>query len=116
MTSVGANLLDADWIDIVRTNMQHYEVQFDFDLEKNQLLVAERGISFYDVIEAVAERGVLLDFEHPNRTKYPNQRIFVVDLDNYTYCVPYVLERETVFMKTVFPSRKFMYLLEGRRT
>ena len=103
-------------VDIVRTKPHHWEVTFDFDLEKNQLLVTERGVSFYDVIEAVAERGVLLDFEHPNAAKYPNQRIFVVDLNDYTYCVPYVLEHETIFMKTIFPSRKFLYLLEGRET
>ena len=88
-------------------------MNFDFNEEKNQLLLRERGISFQDVIAAVLAKGVLADFPHPNTERYPTQRIFVVELQNYTYCVPYIADESTIFLKTIFPSRKFMHLLEG---
>jgi len=56
----------------------------------------------------------LLDIlENPN---YPNQYILVVDLDDYIYAVPTILEVENdeanclvIFeFKTLFPSRKLL--------
>lgn len=49
----------------------------------------------------------LLDIlEHPNKDKYGQQKLFVVNVDNYAYIVPYVLEEKKIFLKTIFPSRK----------
>lgn len=90
-------------------------MNFDFNNEKNQLLLHERGVTFQDVIEVVLNKGVLADFPHPNTDRYPNQRIIVVEIDSYTYCVPYLTDGATIFLKTIFPSRKFMYLLEGKK-
>ncbi len=67
-----------------------------------------------NVIEAIAEYGVLLNFEHPNKEKYPNQKVLVVNIDNYSYCVPYIVEDDTWFLKTRYPSRKFKYLIGGK--
>ena len=100
-------------IDIGRTCYHSYLLSFDFNAEKNELLLNSRGVNFHDVIEAVAEKGILLDFDHPDQVKYAGQRIIVVDIDGYAYCVPYVVEGETWFLKTVYPSRKFKYLIEG---
>ena len=53
------------------------------------------------------ERGDLLNIlEHPNPNRYAGQRIFVVQRDDYVYLVPYVEEEDTVFLKTIIPSRK----------
>jgi hypothetical protein len=76
-------------------------------------LLRERGVTFQAVIKAILDKGVLADFPHPNADRYPNQRILVVEIDSYTYCVPYVADGATMFLKTIFPSRKFMHLLEG---
>jgi len=65
------------------------------------------------VIEAIAEKGLLLNFDHPNQTKYPGQKVLVVELEAYTYCVPYITEGNVWFLKTIYPSRQFKYLLEG---
>jgi hypothetical protein len=43
------------------------------------------------VIEAIAERGILLNFPHPNQERYPDQKVLVVELNGYAYCVPYVI-------------------------
>ena len=88
-------------------------MNFDFSLEKNEILIRERGVSFYQIIESIADKGILLDFPHPNTGKYPNQRILIVECNKYTYCVPYVINNEIFFLKTIFPSRKFMNLLPG---
>jgi len=88
-------------------------MEFAFDQDKNDLLYRLRGVTFPMVIEAIAERGVLLDFDHPNKLKYPNQKVLVVNLNDYAYCVPYVEESDTWFLKTIYPSRRFKYLIEG---
>ena len=86
---------------------------YRFSDEKNQQLAKARGITFEDAIEAVAEYGVLAEFENPNQRDYPGQRIMVVSIDNYRHCVPFSIDGETIELKTVYPSRKFRYLIEG---
>ena len=88
-------------------------MEFAFDPKKNDLLLEKRGVSFPMVIEAIARRGVLLNFDHPNRTKYPNQKVLVVELNGYAYCVPYVVQGTRWFLKTIYPSRRFKHLLQG---
>ena len=87
-------------------------MEFRYDPEKNELLLKERGRTFPMIIEAIAEKGILLNFEHPNKTKYPKQKVLVVEFDGYTYCVPYVIDGDTWFLKTIYPSRQFKFLLE----
>jgi len=74
--------------------------------EKNELLRAERQVSFDDIVLYI-EMGFLLDIlEHPNQEKYKGQRIFVVNIDDYIYLVPFVENDDEVFLKTIIPSRK----------
>ena len=79
---------------------------FDWNAEKNQELIVERGISFEEVVFFVQEGNLLDDLKHPNEKKYPRQRIFIVNIDNYAYLVPYVEETDEIFLKTIIPSRK----------
>jgi uncharacterized DUF497 family protein len=79
---------------------------FSWNEEKNALLLAERDISFEDIVLYI-EKGLLLDvLEHPNSEKYPGQKIFVVQVEEYVYLVPFVESEDTVFLKTIIPSRK----------
>ena len=89
-------------------------MKFDFNQNKNDQLFEERDVTFYNVIEAIADNGILLNFENPNKEKYPNQKVLVVNINNYAYCVPYIIEHETWFLKTIYPSRKFKYLIGGK--
>ena len=73
---------------------------------KNQQLIAERGVSFEDIVFYLQQGQLLDDIEHPNSNKYPAQRIFVIDVDGYVHLVPYVENRKEIFLKTVIPSRK----------
>ncbi|MBN1586269.1 MAG: BrnT family toxin [Candidatus Omnitrophica bacterium] len=79
---------------------------FDWDLEKNQQLIRERGISFEEIVFHITQGGLLDIIEHPNKKKYPSQRIFVVNVENYVVLVPFVESGKGVFLKTIIPSRK----------
>jgi hypothetical protein len=43
---------------------------------------------------------------HPNSTKYPNQKVFLVKIDTYIYSVPYVEDKDKIFLKTIIPNSK----------
>jgi uncharacterized DUF497 family protein len=73
---------------------------------KNQQLIEDRGISFEDIVFYLQQGALLDDIKHPNVKKYPNQRVFVIDVDGYVYLVPYIENRKEIFLKTVIPSRK----------
>lgn len=64
--------------------------QINWNAEKNQQLMSERGVYFEDVLFALQSGGLLDDGPHPNRGKYPDQRLFVVRIDDYAWLVPYV--------------------------
>lgn len=80
--------------------------QINWNAEKNQQLMSERGVSFEDVLFALQSDGLLDDGSHPNRDKYPNQRLFVVRIDDCAWLVPYVENDKEIFLKTIIPSRK----------
>ncbi len=79
-----------------------------YSLEKNEQLKEERNIGFEDVLLAIENGGLLDDVEHPNKEKYPNQNIFIilVEIKEYVYLVPYVEDDESIFLKTIIPSRQ----------
>jgi len=79
---------------------------FRWSVDKNETLRIERGISFEDITVAV-EAGRLLDVvEHPNSTKYPRQKILVVEVAGYAHLVPFVEEDDHFSLNTIIPSRK----------
>lgn len=77
-----------------------------FDPKKNALLIKERGVSFEEIIAILEEKGPIDVIHHPNKKKYPNQEIYVVEIDTYIYLVPFIKEKNSFFLKTIFPSRK----------
>ncbi len=82
------------------------EIIFEFSEEKNRKLRVERGICFLDIIVLLDEAHILDVVEHPNKERYPKQKIYIVKIDNYAYLVPFVKTGKKVFLKTIIPSRK----------
>ena len=79
---------------------------FSWNNDKNALLKDTRKISFEEIVFYI-EKGFLLDIlKHPIQDKYPDQRIFVVQIDDYAYLIPFVEDEQEVFLKTIIPSRK----------
>lgn len=78
----------------------------NWNSEKNELLKKERGISF-EIMAFQIETETILDvIEHPNQNSYPDQRIFVIEFEEYAYFVPFVENDDEIFLKTIIPSRK----------
>lgn len=81
-------------------------MNFDWDPEKNEQIKQERGISFEEIALLLGAGHVWAVSKHWNTKKYPNQRVFLVPVDGYIYAVPFVEDKECIFLKTAFPSRK----------
>ena len=88
-------------------------MRFEFDEEKNKRLLSQRNVRFEDAIAAIADDRILKDFPHPNQEKYPDQRLMVLNIDDYAYCVPYrKLDGKTILLITMYPNRKFKSLID----
>lgn len=79
---------------------------FEFNIEKNQHLKETRNISFEEVIALMDGEHILDIIEHPNKEKYGNQKIFVMQIADYIYLIPFVKNKDKFFLKTIIPSRK----------
>jgi uncharacterized DUF497 family protein len=77
-----------------------------WNADKNRQLKAERGIDFDAVALAISQGRILDILEHPNQEKYPSQRLFVILANQYVYLVPFVEDNQSLFLKTIIPSRK----------
>ncbi|GAK58796.1 hypothetical protein U27_05771 [Candidatus Vecturithrix granuli] len=82
--------------------MKHY----NWNTDKNEQLIKERGVSFEHVVILLKEGHILDVIIHPNQERYPGQRMFILEINNYCYLVPYVENDDEVFLKTIIPSRK----------
>ena len=77
---------------------------YSWSAEKNDQLKRDRNISFGTVVFHIDRADVLDILEHSNPSRYPGQRIFVVNIDNYAYLVPFVETEHEVFLKTIIPK------------
>jgi uncharacterized DUF497 family protein len=85
-------------------------MHFEWDELKNEQLKTQRGVSFEDVFIAISENRLLDILPHPNPAKYPNQKLFIVEIRNYVYYVPFVENEHGIFFKNIIPSRKYQKL------
>ena len=85
---------------------------FNWNKEKNEKLKSERNISFEEIVFQI-QQGKLID-ERVHKEK-SNQKIYLVELNNYIYIIPFVESENEIFLKTIFPSRKMTkdYLIRG---
>lgn len=83
-----------------------------WDIEKNESLKNERAVSFEDVLYYISKGKLVTIIQHPSPDKYPGQKMYIVDSNDYAYLVPFVETGKEIFLKTIIPSRKAtkMYL------
>jgi len=86
--------------------MLNERLSYVFDPEKNRILKETRGVNFDDAIIAIAEGKILGIHKHPNFHKYPEQLIAILQIGEYAYQMPFVIEDGNVMLKTVYASRK----------
>ena len=74
--------------------------EFRWSEDKNKFLKQERGVSFEEILDSKfigAER-------HPTRK---NQMVLKFEYKKYIWIIPCVIEDKFIFLKTIFPSRKY---------
>lgn len=89
-------------------------MKYEWSPEKNEWLKVERNISFEKIIFHLSKGDIWKIADHPDQKNYKGQKIYFVVVENYIYLVPYIIEREYIFLKTIIPSRKAtkMYKVE----
>ena len=78
---------------------------FEWNIDKNNKLKKERGISFEMAVKAILGNDLIKVEKNPNK-KHSNQQMYIVNINNYCYLVPFVREKDKIFLKTIIPSRK----------
>ena len=74
--------------------------KYKWDDKKNQELKQARGVSFEEILNSKfigAEK----------HTKRENQIVLLFEHKDYIWMVPSVVEEKYIFLKTLFPSRKY---------
>jgi len=70
---------------------------------KSKRLKKVRGVSFEEIIKA----KLIVVRKHPSKS---HQEMLIYEYKGYVWVVPYVIEEEGIFLKTIYPSRKFKKL------
>lgn len=85
---------------------------FNWSNEKNERLQAIRGIPFEEIAFLIESGQILGVEENPGRS---NQKIYISEIENYAFVIPFVERDNEIFLKTAFPSRKYtkLYGLKG---
>ncbi|HEY1645053.1 MAG TPA: hypothetical protein VGF75_01555 [Candidatus Saccharimonadales bacterium] len=79
---------------------------YDWNEQKNAKLKNEREVGFETIVDAINQGNLLETLEHPNKLRYGNQKIYFVQIEEYVYLVPFVEDKDKIFLKTIIPSRK----------
>ena len=80
---------------------------YSWNQTKNEQLKKERGICFEDIVLRINTGNTLGIVGHPNQKRYPDQMIAIINVDGYAYMVPFIIQKEGIFLKTIIPSRKY---------
>lgn len=78
-----------------------------FNEEKDKLLRKKRQIGFDEIIKALKNKKAIKVIDNPNKKKFSNQRLLLISINNYVFVVPYVENEKEIFLKTIYPSRKY---------
>ena len=79
---------------------------YNWNIQKNIWLKENRKITFEEVVLAIVQHKIKEVYDHPNQTKYPGQKIYEVEIDDYVFLVPFIEREFELFLKTIIPSRK----------
>jgi len=70
---------------------------------KSERLKRTRGVSFEEIVTAK-----LIAVKHHPKREWQNVMLF--EYKRYIWVVPYVEEKDHIFLKTLYPSRKYTKL------
>ena len=75
---------------------------------KSERLKKTRGVSFEEI---VASKPVDI-LKHPKRD---DQKILVYAYKGYIWAVPFVMQGDVIFLKTIYPSRKLTKIYKSKQ-
>lgn len=78
-----------------------------YSKSKDRKLNKLRKISFEEIIEVIQNDKILAVEASPNTKEFPDQKAYIIALKDYVYVVPFVENEKEIFLKTIYPSRKF---------
>lgn len=89
-----------------------------WDSKKSNWLRNEtkRGGIGFEECAVLIEAGQILDSIPNPSSNYPDQRVFILRIDDYVYLVPYVESDTEIFLKTMYPNRKLTALYLGKKS
>ena len=76
----------------------------NWNSEKNEILKRERGITFEEIAYMIETGQIIGVEENPGRS---NQKLYILEIDNYAVIIPFIENDKEIFLKTAFPSRKY---------
>ena len=82
----------------------------EWSVEKAKFLKDNRGIEFERISIMIEEQQFIDIREVPSR---PNQKMFILDYEDYIVCVPFVEDNHKIFLKTAYKNRKTNKLFKG---
>ena len=89
------------------------EMKVRFDTEKALVVKQKHNIDM-ELVRQEILAGRFDGDEVKNQDGHPGQRMFLVLLNGYVHCVPYVVEPDgTYFLKTAFRSRVYQRRYEN---
>ena len=80
---------------------------YSWDETKNRYLTLNRDMSFERILVALEEGDILQVLKNPNQYKYQDQKIYILNIDNYAWVAPFRDEAGRRILITAYPSRKF---------
>ena len=86
--------------------MYNTNMKYDWNPDKNEWLKKERNISFEQIIFHLSQGDLWKISDHPDQVNYPGQKLYFVVVNDYIFIVPFIVEKESIFLKTIIPSRK----------
>ena len=78
-----------------------------FNQDKNTKLKLIRGIGFDEVSKIIKKNKILKVIDNPNKKKYQNQKLLLIQIKKSIFVVPFVEEKNYIFLKTIYPSHKY---------
>lgn len=71
--------------------------------EKANFLKKERGLEFEKIAILIEENNYIAIADVPSRAE---QKMFILDYEDYIVCVPFVENEREIFLKTAYRNRK----------
>ena len=83
-----------------------WDKKVNWSFEKNETLKKERNVSFSNILQAIEQGNFWKVSRHPNKEKYPHQKLLQIEINDYIHTIPFVESEEEIFLKTIFKDRK----------